>query len=43
MTVFKDVKKEADAASKLAIALIKGQSAESAGVTTKVHDPTGQS
>jgi D-xylose transport system substrate-binding protein len=41
MTVFKDVKKEADAASKLAIALIKGQSAESAGVTTKVHDPTG--
>jgi D-xylose transport system substrate-binding protein len=41
MTVFKDVKKDADAASKLAIALIKGQSAESAGVTTKVHDPTG--
>ncbi len=41
MTVFKDVKKEADAASKLAIALIKGQDAASAGVTTKVHDPTG--
>jgi D-xylose transport system substrate-binding protein len=41
MTVFKDVKKEADAASKLAIALIKGQSPETAGVTTKVHDPTG--
>jgi D-xylose transport system substrate-binding protein len=41
MTVFKDVKKEADAASKLAIALIKGQSPATAGVTTKVHDPTG--
>jgi D-xylose transport system substrate-binding protein len=41
MTVFKDVKKEADAASKLAIALIKGQSPDSAGVATKVHDPTG--
>lgn len=41
MTVFKDVKLEADAAAKLAIALIKGQSASDAGVTTKVHDPTG--
>jgi len=42
MTVFKDVKKEADAASKLAIALIKGQTPEAAGVTQKIHDPTGK-
>jgi D-xylose transport system substrate-binding protein len=41
MTVFKDVKKEADAAAKLAIGLIKGQSAESLGATAKSHDPTG--
>jgi D-xylose transport system substrate-binding protein len=42
MTVFKDVKKEADAAAKLAIALIKGQDAASAGATAKVNDPTGK-
>jgi D-xylose transport system substrate-binding protein len=33
MTVFKDVSKEADAASKLAIALVKGQDPTSAGLT----------
>jgi D-xylose transport system substrate-binding protein len=33
MTIFKDVSKEADAASKLAIALAKGQDASSAGQT----------
>jgi D-xylose transport system substrate-binding protein len=40
MTVFKDVSKEADAASKLAIALIKGQDPNSAGLTlTSFQDP----
>ena len=42
MTVFKDVSKEADAASKLAIALIKGKDPASAGLTLATfHDPTG--
>jgi D-xylose transport system substrate-binding protein len=42
MTVFKDVKKEADAAAKLAIALIKGQDATSAGLTlADFQDPQG--
>jgi D-xylose transport system substrate-binding protein len=42
MTVFKDVSKEADAASKLAIALIKGQDPTAAGVTlTDFQDPKG--
>jgi D-xylose transport system substrate-binding protein len=42
MTVFKDVKKEADAASKLAIALIKGSDPSSSGLTlTSFHDPQG--
>jgi D-xylose transport system substrate-binding protein len=41
MTVFKDVKLEADAAAKLAIGLIKGQDAASLGATAKSHDPTG--
>ncbi|MDT4891650.1 MAG: D-xylose transport system substrate-binding protein [Pseudonocardiales bacterium] len=42
MTVFKDVSKEADAASKLAIALIKGQDPSAAGVTlTDFQDPKG--
>jgi D-xylose transport system substrate-binding protein len=40
MTVFKDVSKEADAASKLAIALIKGQDPNSAGLSlTSFQDP----
>ncbi len=40
MTVFKDVKKESSAASVLAIALIKGQTPASAGLTlTKFDDP----
>ena len=42
MTVFKDVKKEADAAAKLAIALIKGQDPSSAGLTlASFNDPQG--
>jgi D-xylose transport system substrate-binding protein len=42
MTVFKDVKKEADAAAKLAIALIKGQDPSSAGLTmADFQDPQG--
>jgi D-xylose transport system substrate-binding protein len=42
MTVFKDVSKEADAASKLAIALIKGQDPAAAGLTlTDFQDPKG--
>ncbi|MDT4938923.1 MAG: D-xylose transport system substrate-binding protein [Pseudonocardiales bacterium] len=42
MTVFKDVSKEADAAAKLAIALIKGQDVASAGLTlTDFQDPKG--
>jgi D-xylose transport system substrate-binding protein len=42
MTVFKDVKKEADAASKLAIALAKGDdSGAKALATGTLHDPTG--
>jgi D-xylose transport system substrate-binding protein len=42
MTVFKDVKKEADAASKLAIALAKGQDPSSAGLDlTSFQDPKG--
>ncbi|MCW2787121.1 MAG: hypothetical protein JWP74_3638 [Marmoricola sp.] len=40
MTIFKDVKQEADAASKLAIALTKGTDVSSAGLTlTKFDDP----
>jgi D-xylose transport system substrate-binding protein len=42
MTVFKDVKLEANAAAKLAIALIKGQDAKAAGATASSHDPTGK-
>jgi len=42
MTVFKDVKLEANAAAKLAIALIKGESAQAAGATATSHDPTGK-
>jgi D-xylose transport system substrate-binding protein len=43
MTVFKDVSKEADAASKLAIALIKGQAPTAAGLTlTDFQDPVGK-
>ena len=43
MTVFKDVKKEADAAAKLAIALAKGQDASSSGLTlTTFNDPQGK-
>ena len=38
MTVFKDVKKEAAAASQLAIALIKGSDPASAGLTLKKFD-----
>jgi D-xylose transport system substrate-binding protein len=38
MTVFKDAKKEADAASKLAIALANGQKSS---VSQSVHDPKG--
>ncbi len=38
MTVYKAVKKEADAASELAIALAKGESKSVAGT---VHDPEG--
>lgn len=42
MTVFKDVKKEADAAAKLAIALAKGDSAGAKALATgNLHDPTG--
>jgi D-xylose transport system substrate-binding protein len=42
MTVFKDVKKEADAAAKLAIALIKGQDPASAGLSlADFQDPKG--
>jgi len=42
MTVFKDVSKEADAAAKLAIALIKGDTAGAAALATgMLHDPTG--
>jgi len=42
MTVFKDVKKEADAASKLAIALAKGDDAGAkTQATGTLHDPTG--
>jgi D-xylose transport system substrate-binding protein len=41
-TIYKSYAQEAAAASKLAIALVKGQDASSAGVTlTKFHDPTG--
>lgn len=43
MTVFKDVKKEADAASKLAIALAKGQDASSAGTLAPFDDPQAPS
>ncbi|MDX6266647.1 MAG: D-xylose transport system substrate-binding protein [Frankiales bacterium] len=43
MTVFKDVSKEADAASKLAIALVKGDTATAASLATgTLHDPTGK-
>ena len=43
MTVFKDVSKEADAASKLAIALANGDtSAANALATGTLHDPTGK-
>jgi D-xylose transport system substrate-binding protein len=41
MTVFKDVKLEAQAAAKLAITLIKGQDAASAGATATAKDTTG--
>jgi D-xylose transport system substrate-binding protein len=42
MTVFKDVSKEADAASKLAIALAQGTDPSSAGLSlVKFHDPKG--
>jgi D-xylose transport system substrate-binding protein len=42
MTVFKDVSKEADAASKLAIALAKGDTSGAAALATgSLHDPTG--
>jgi D-xylose transport system substrate-binding protein len=41
-TIYKSYALEASAASKLAIALVKGQSISSAGVTlTKFHDPQG--
>jgi D-xylose transport system substrate-binding protein len=43
MTVFKDVSKEADAASKLAIALAKGDTAGAAALATgTLNDPTGK-
>jgi D-xylose transport system substrate-binding protein len=43
MTVFKDVSKEADAASKLAIALVNNQDPASAGVTlVPFNDPVGK-
>jgi D-xylose transport system substrate-binding protein len=42
MTVFKDVSKEADAASKLAIALAKGDTAAATSLATgTLRDPTG--
>ena len=42
MTVFKDVSKEAEAASKLAIALVKGDTAGAAALATgTLKDPTG--
>ncbi|SHG84542.1 monosaccharide ABC transporter substrate-binding protein, CUT2 family [Jatrophihabitans endophyticus] len=42
-TIYKSYAKEADAASKLAIALVKGQDVASAGVTlTKFNDPKGK-
>ena len=42
MTVFKDVKKEADAASKLVIALAKGDDAAAKALATgTLHDPKG--
>jgi D-xylose transport system substrate-binding protein len=44
MTIFKDVEQEADAASKLAIALTKGNDVSSAGLTlTKFDDPKAPS
>ncbi|HVX69710.1 MAG TPA: substrate-binding domain-containing protein [Mycobacteriales bacterium] len=43
MTVFKDVSKEADAASKLAIALAKGDTAAADALATgNLHDPEGK-
>jgi len=43
MTIFKDVSKEADAASKLAIALAKGTDPTAAGLTfSDFTDPTGK-
>jgi D-xylose transport system substrate-binding protein len=43
MTVFKDVSKEADAASKLAIALAKGDTAAANALATgTLHDPEGK-
>jgi D-xylose transport system substrate-binding protein len=42
MTVFKDVSKEADAASKLAIALVKGDTAAAAALASQtLHDAKG--
>ena len=42
MTVFKDVAKEADAASKLAIALVKGDTATASSLASqKLNDPKG--
>ena len=43
MTVFKDVKKEADAASKLAIALIQGTDTSTVGTLVKFDDPKAPS
>ena len=43
MTVFKDVKQEADAASKLAIALINNQDPTTAGTLADFADPKSSS
>ena len=43
MTVFKDVKKEAEAASKLAIALIQGTDPSTVGTLVKFDDPKAPS
>jgi len=42
MTVFKDIKQEADAAAKLAIALIKGDDPASVGTLTAFKDETNR-
>jgi D-xylose transport system substrate-binding protein len=41
LTIFKDVSKEADAASKLAIALASGKDPSSAGTLVDFQDPKG--